>query len=148
MKTTAFALALLIGGTAFAQTGDPIAYEGDGAFTTVYETEGAPGGAYRDPTLAATDTAFAAATETMPAATTTAQLVQPSNSNPERDARGIAVISAAAVAPAGWNGVPAGAMGGPELDPATGEAAGTGSYPACSATVTDRCLQTYERGRR
>jgi len=136
MKTIAFAIALLLGGAAIAQTADPAAYEGDGALTHVYETEGAAGGAYRDPTLAAADTA----------ATASAQLVQPSNANPQRDARGIAVISAAAVAPAGWNGIPASAIGGPELDPATGEAAGAESYPACTASVTDRCLQTYERG--
>ncbi len=137
MKTTAFAIALLLGGTALAQTADPAttAYEGDGAVTTVYETEGAAGGAYRDPTLASAGTAAP-----------TAQLVQPSNANPERDARGIAVISAPAVAPAGWNGIPASAMGGPDLDPATGEAAGTENYPACTASVTDRCLQTYEKG--
>jgi hypothetical protein len=38
-------------------------------------------------------------------------------------------------------------MGGPELDPATGEARAPELYPACTATVTDKCLQTYERGR-
>lgn len=141
MKKTAFALALLMSGGALAQTTGTAAYEGDGAITTIYETEGAPGGPYMDPTLAHAGTAA-------PTATASAQLVQPSNSNPERDARGIAVISAAAVAPAGWNGVPASAMGGPELDPATGEAVGAASYPACTASVTDRCLQTYERGRR
>jgi len=139
MKKTAFAIALLLGGTAFAQTVDSAAYEGDGAVTNVYETEGGAGGAYVDPTLAG---AFAAG-----GADSTSQLVQPGNSNPERDARGIAVISAPAVAPAGWNGIPASAMGGPELDPATGEAATAQSYPACTASVTDKCLQTYERGR-
>jgi hypothetical protein len=135
MKKSVFAIALLVGGTAFAQTGDwaATAYEGDGAATLAWETEAAPAGAI---TANSSDLA-----------TTTAQLVEPSNSNPERDARGIAVISAAAVAPAGWNGVPAEAMGGPELDPATGEPAASAEYPACTATVTDRCLQTYERGR-
>lgn len=136
MKTTAFAIALLIGTAATAQAADPAAtaYEGDGQSTLAWETEGAPAGA----TTARADELAA----------TSAQLVAPSNSNPERDARGIAVISAPAEAPAGWNGVPAGAVGGPELDPATGEAAGAASYPACTATVTDRCLQTYERRRR
>lgn len=127
MKTTAFALTLLLaGGAAAAQVPDPAAtaYEGDGLATLAWETEGVRPGA------------------------TTARIIEPGNSSPERDARGIAVISAAAVAPAGWNGVPASAIGGPELDPATGEAAGAASYPACTATVTDRCLQTYERGRR
>ncbi len=141
MKKTAFALALLMSSAAFAQTADPAAtaYEGDGAVTAVYETEGAAGGAYRDPTLASMDTATAA---------TVTALVLPGNADPERDARGIAVISAAAVAPAGWNGTPAEAMGGPELDAVTGEAIAPDSYPACTASVTDRCLQTYERGRR
>jgi hypothetical protein len=136
MKTTAFAIALLISTAAAAQTADPAAtaYEGDGQATLAWETEGAMAGA----TTARVDDLAAA----------TAQLVEPSNADPERDARGIAVISSAAVAPAGWNGVPASAVGGPELDPATGEAAGAESYPACTATVTDRCLQTYERGRR
>jgi hypothetical protein len=136
MKTTAFALALLLGGAALAQTADPAAtaYEGDGQATLAWETEGATPGAMTTP---AAD---------MPAAFA-ARVVQPDNAAPERDARGIAVISAAAVAPAGWNGIPAAATGGPELDPATGEAAAE-SYPACTASVTDKCLQTYERGRR
>jgi hypothetical protein len=135
MKKSAFAIALLLGTAAAAQTADPAAtaYDGDGQATLAWETE------------AARDAAVADATSAMPAATI-AQLIQPSNANPERDARGIAVISAAAVAPAGWNGVPAEAMGGPELDPVTGEAMAMESYPACTANVTDRCLQTYERG--
>jgi len=139
MKTTAFALALLIGGTAFAQSADPAAtaWDGDGLATLAWETDAA---------VAGTTIPAAIAAEAVPGAT--AQLVQPSNANPERDARGIAVISAAAIVPAGWNGLPASAMGGPELDPATGEPAAPESYPACSATVTDKCLQTYERGRR
>ncbi len=141
MKKTAFALALLVSGAAFAQAADTAAttaYEGDGAVTAAYETEGTLGDAYRDPTLAGADTAA-----------TAIALVEPGNANPERDARGIAVISAAAVAPAGWNGVPASAaMGGPELDSVTGETVAPDSYPACTATVTDKCLQTYERGRR
>ncbi|HYJ82051.1 MAG TPA: hypothetical protein VEW26_04300 [Allosphingosinicella sp.] len=135
MKTFAFAIALLAGGAAFAQVDvvpESQAWEGDGALTTAFETEGGTGGAY-----AASDMTGAA------------RVVQPGNSAPERDARGIAVISAAAVVPAGWNGTPAGeAMGGPELDPATGEPIAPADYPACTASVTDRCLQTYERGRR
>jgi hypothetical protein len=150
MKTAAFAIALLMSGAAFAQVdvaADSPAYEGDGAFTTVYETEGAAGGAYVDPTLTATELASADTAAVTTAAVTTAVLVQPSNSDPERDARGIAVISAAAVVPAGWNGTAAGAMGGPELDSVTGEAVAPDSYPACTATITDKCVQTYERGR-
>jgi hypothetical protein len=155
MKTAAFAITLLIGTAAFAQvdvTAEGQAYEGDGAVTTVFETEGGSGGAYvasdmtgeyvpSDMTTEATAVAAA-----LPAATD--RIVEPSNADPERDARGIAVISAAAVVPAGWNGTAAGeAMGGPELDAVSGEAVAPDSYPACTATVTDKCLQTYEVGR-
>ncbi|HEX8224273.1 MAG TPA: hypothetical protein VF605_10705 [Allosphingosinicella sp.] len=144
MKTAAFAIALLMSGAALARVdaaaGTP-AYEGDGAFTTVFETEGGSGSAYVDPTLGATELAGAG--------TAAGAVVEPSNAAPERDARGIAVISAAATVPAGWNGTAAGAaMGGPELDSATGGPVAAGDYPACTATVTDRCLQTYERGLR
>src|SRR5688500_4272959 len=134
MKTAAFTIALLISGAAIAQTDpsiDAMAYEGDGAVTAAWET---------DSMSASTATADASAT---------GSLVQPSNSSPERDARGIAVISDPAVVPAGWNGTAAGtAMGGPEIDPATGEPVAPETYPACTATVTDNCLQTYERGRK
>ncbi|HEX8238373.1 MAG TPA: hypothetical protein VF574_01390 [Allosphingosinicella sp.] len=145
MKSLIFAIALLGGAPALAQidvTAEPAAYEGDGAFTTVFETEGTSGGAYVDPTLRPTELAA------LGTAAPTGALIAPSNANPERDARGIAVISAAAAAPAGWNGTAAGeAMGGPELDAVTGETVAPESYPACTATVTDRCLQTYERRR-
>lgn len=136
MKPSAFALALLFATAAAAQPADPAAtaYEGDGQATLAWETESAPAGA------------VGAMSTDMPAQA--AQIVQPSNADPERDARGIAVISAAAVAPAGWNGTAAGAaMGGPELDAVTGEAIAPEAYPACTASVTDKCLQTYERGR-
>lgn len=86
---------------------------------------------------------------------TTGQVAMPSNAAPERDARNIVVISDPAVVPAGFNGTPAplNGVGGPLVDPAdaatTGEPAATpdASYPACSRTVTDNCVQTYERGR-
>jgi hypothetical protein len=137
MKTFAFAASLLLGGAAFAQADtyvtSPTAYDGDGLATLAYETDVTPAGAY-----AASDLAAA----------TPGAVVEPSNAAPERDARGIAVISAAAVVPPGWNGTAAGeAMGGPELDSVTGEAVAPESYPACTRTVTDKCLQTYERGR-
>ena len=137
MRTAVLTIALLAGGAALAQTGagaGSTAYAGDHAATAAFETEGAPAGA------------VAPAPAELVAG---AALVEPSNADPERDARGIAVISAAATVPAGWNGIPAGAaMGGPELDPATGEPVAARDYPACTATVTDRCLQTYEKGRR
>lgn len=77
-------------------------------------------------------------------------VVQPSNAAPERDARGIPVISDPAVVPAGFNGTTGAGIGGPLVDPATGKTV-TGadaSHPPCTATVTDNCVQTYERGRR
>lgn len=66
-------------------------------------------------------------------------VVQPSNANPEHDARGIPVISDAAFVPPGFNGI-GGAVGGPD------EGGADESYPACTATVTDNCIQLYERG--
>jgi hypothetical protein len=93
-------------------------------------------------------------TTTMTTATTTqvpnGPVVAPSNSNPERDARGIPVISDPAVSPPGFN-QPAGqnGMGGPLVDPSQPPAPqpATQSYPPCSRTITDHCVQTYERGR-
>jgi hypothetical protein len=97
----------------------------------------------RTPWLDVTKTA---AVETTTTTTTYAMapasgpVVQPSNADPEHDARGIAVISAPAFVPPGFNGIPAGeAMGGPlEGSDAT--------YPPCTAELTDNCTQTYEVG--
>jgi len=72
--------------------------------------------------------------------------VEASNANPARDAKGVEVISSAAVVPPGFNGLPGDATGGPLLDPATGEPIAEATPPPCSATVTDRCIQTHERG--
>lgn len=67
---------------------------------------------------------------------------------PERDARGIPVISAPAQAPAGanqWTPPPAGA----QVVPAPNQAAvfstrpGAQDYPACTAEITDNCVQAY-----
>ena len=101
--------------------------------------------------LAAALLAGGAAFAQSPAATDPAMapggdVVAPSNANPERDARGIPVISDPAVAPAGWNrplgvGGPADASDRPEPRPAAE------TYPRCSRTVTDNCVQAYERGR-
>jgi translation initiation factor IF-2/pilus assembly protein FimV len=85
--------------------------------------------------------------ETTTTTTATSQVSQPSNSNPELDARGIPVISDPASVPAGFNNPPG--MGGPMVDASSAPAPqpATDSYPACSRTVTDNCVQTYERGR-
>ena len=71
-------------------------------------------------------------------ATASPTVVEPSNADPEHDARGIPVISDAAFVPPGFNGL-GGAVGGPDEGSAE-------SYPACTATVTDNCIQLYERG--
>ena len=84
---------------------------------------------------------------TTPTTTATSTVSQPSNSAPERDARGIPVISDPATVPAGFNNPPG--MGGPMVDASSPPApmAADSTYPACSRTVTDNCVQTYERGR-
>ena len=101
--------------------------------------------------------ALAQTEELKPADTTmtvasTGQVAMPSNAAPERDARGIAVISDPATVPAGYNGTldTLNGTGGPLLDATTGEPATTPdpAYPACTRTVTDNCVQTYERHRR
>ena len=122
MKSALFTVALLFAGAATAQTYTP-----------------AP--------TATTPAPAQTTTMTTPAPMATSQIVAPDNSNPERDARGIPVISDAATVPAGFNNPPG--MGGPLVDasqPAPTQPA-TEDYPACSRTVTDNCVQTYERGR-
>ena len=99
--------------------------------------------------LAQTDVAQPPMDTTMTAASaTTGSVAMPSNAAPERDARGIAVISDPATVPAGYNGTPdaLNGTGGPLLDTA-GEpaAAPDAAYPACTRAVTDNCVQRYER---
>jgi hypothetical protein len=82
------------------------------------------------------------------AASPTGMTVAPRNAAPERDGRGIAVISDAATAPPGFNNPPGtNGMGGPVADPSQPPAQqpADASYQACSRTVTDNCVQTYER---
>ena len=158
MRTAALAIALLLSGTAVAQT-----YE---TTTTTTEPEldvDADVGIQPDgdldvdadvdvdtETTTTTTTTHGTHTTTTMAATTPASgaIVQPSNADPEHDARGIAVISDPALVPTGFNGLTAAAMGGPLVDPATGETvqAADASYPPCTASVTDNCVQTYEVG--
>lgn len=72
---------------------------------------------------------------------------------PERDARGIPVVSAEPNVPSGVNQsvtIPAGAQ--VQYAPAPTQQAlfatrpATGTYPPCERGQTDRCTQTYERG--
>ena len=159
MRTTAIAIALLLSGTAIAQTTSDADVMTDTEVTTQADvTTDTDPMATAVPTDTAVTTDMTTSTDpAMPAHTTLAvnttpaspAIIQPGNSDPERDARGIAVISAPAVVPAGFNGVTGTAVGGPLIDPATGEAVDSAdaSYPACTATVTDNCVQTYEVGR-
>ena len=109
MKLAFLAAAMMLGGTALAQTPDN--------------------------SMSSTTTAATPATT-----------VAPGNSAPERDARGIAVISDSATAPPGWNSVPAvGGTGASPSAPAAPEGS-AGPLPPCTRKVTDHCTQTYERG--
>ncbi|HEU0099842.1 MAG TPA: hypothetical protein VFQ67_13850 [Allosphingosinicella sp.] len=95
--------------------------------------------------------AVAQTTEETTTSTTTAatgQTVAPGNGSPETDARGIAVISAPATAPAGYN-QPAQRLAPGAAVPTVAAPTPTasGPLPPCTRTVTDRCTQTYERGR-
>jgi hypothetical protein len=120
MRAAAFAIAILMSGSAaVAQTTDTTEQTQTG--WTAPATTAAPAGG---------------------------MIVQPSNAAPERDARGVKVISAPAVVPIGYNGTTGEAMGGPLLDPDTGKAATDASARPCSRSVTDHCVQTYERRRR
>jgi hypothetical protein len=81
------------------------------------------------------------------------QTVAPANDAPERDARGIPVISDPATAPAGTNEAVTIQPGATVVANPNAQAAFTTrpadqEYPACSRTVTDNCVQTYERGSR
>ena len=84
-------------------------------------------------------------------ATSSAALAQ---SGPERDARGIPVVSDPATPPAGANQPLPPASPDVRVIPAPNQAQvfaprpADQEYPPCSATVTDNCVQTYERGSR
>jgi hypothetical protein len=99
MKLTIFAAALMLSGTAFAQT---------------ESTSPSPGSSVQ-------------------------------SSAPERDARGIPVVSDTATAPPGWNTPPGTGPVANASAPAQPQGS-AGELPPCSRTVTDRCTQTYERG--
>jgi hypothetical protein len=150
MKTAAFAIALLLSGAAIAQTTQPD-YNADADVAVQPDVNVDTSVNVDTPATTTTTTPDTMTPSVTMASTTPASeaIIQPSNASPEKDARGITVMSDPAMVPAGWNGIAGTAMGGPLVDPATGEtiAAADSDYPACSATVTDNCLQTYERGR-
>ncbi|MBX3562358.1 MAG: hypothetical protein KF780_11165 [Sphingomonas sp.] len=71
---------------------------------------------------------------------------------PERDARGIPVVSTPATAPGGANqpfSVPPGAQVvlSPNQQQVFTPQPAQGEMPPCTREVTDRCTQTYERSR-
>jgi hypothetical protein len=72
------------------------------------------------------------------------QTVAPSNAAPDRDARGVPVISAPATTPSGWN-QPPGTPGAAPASSAAPTEGNTGPLPPCTRRVTDNCTQTYER---
>jgi hypothetical protein len=80
------------------------------------------------------------------------QTVAPGNTAPEKDARGIAVVSDPATAPPGTNQAPPPGSGptvpNPNQAAAFATQPSTGEKPPCSRTVTDNCTQTYEVGGR
>jgi hypothetical protein len=92
---------------------------------------------------------YSTTTTTTTTTAATEQVVAPGNTAPERDARGIPVISDPAIAPPGFNQPPGmNGVGGPLVDPSQPPAPqpATETYPPCSRTITDNCVQTYERG--
>jgi hypothetical protein len=155
MKKAVFAFALLMSSAAYAQDATSEDVATDSATSAAPAAEApAPAADATEPapaTPAASDVAEPGSVvpaSTVAAVPASSQIVEPSNANPEHDARGIAVISAAATVPPGFNGMSGSAtgVGGPLLD-ASGQPVAEASYPECSSTVTDNCLQSYERGR-
>ena len=179
MKVAAFAITLMLGGAAIAQTTTTTHTNHTGTTTDVSTQVGTAGvntdaDVNADTSMPNTGTSVTTQSntnwntgqsnssmstttqsntswntgQTTMASNMAGQVVQPSNANPERDARGIRVISDPAMAPAGYNGTAGTGMGGPATDMTSGAGmANDGSTPACSKTVTDNCIQTYERGR-
>lgn len=143
MKTTALAVALLMSGAAIAQTTTYTTTTTQPELDVDADVDIQPDGDLDVDADVDVDNEVVTTTHTNVTHGTTLAasnaVVQPSNANPERDARGIAVISDPAVVPSGWNGTVSTGMGGP-ID------GDDDSYPACTATVTDNCIQTYEVG--
>jgi hypothetical protein len=169
MRAAAFAIAIMLGGTALAQTAGTA---GSGTVSGQMSAGAAtaqPTGSTTATSSTMTGTTATGSTmgdqtqtgwnatsgqtgmqgQTNMAMNSTGAVVQPSNANPHRDERGVRVISAPAVIPSGYNGTQSTGTGGPLVDPTTGQAISeTASTRACTRTVTDHCLQTYEHSRR
>jgi hypothetical protein len=148
MKLVLFAAVLSVSGIAFAQS--TTAQD-----TNTTATQGTAGtqDTSATPDAAAQGTTGAQDTATQGTAQPSGQTVDdPSQSTgPQGVTQQGTDPSGQAAAPAGTNQMPAGSgMAAPAADqqaaftprPAAGE------YPPCSRTVTDSCVQTYERGTR
>jgi hypothetical protein len=154
MKTILFAAALSVSGIALAQDTTTDDMTTDETMTEPMQDQMPPPANTTGPQPA--ETAPPAATmpppaTTMPPPTGTPSTVAPGNENPEEDARGIAVVSDAATAPAGAN-QPISAPPGATIVPSANQSAvfatepAQQDYPPCTKEVTDNCVQTYERG--
>jgi len=97
--------------------------------------------------LMAGGAAMAQDTTTVTAVNTAGTVQAPSNAAPERDARGVPVISAEAVAPPGYNQPAQVGPAGTLTPVAPAAMPPAGDLPPCTRKVTDHCTQTYERGR-
>ena len=146
MKYLAFTAALMIGGSAMAQEAMQAPTE---------ETTGQESMMTEDAPATATDNSMmndpATASQGSMGAQAPMSSSMQSNGTPERAARGIPVVSDMANAPSGANQpVP----GGGQVVPASNQSAvfatqpSTKTYQACTRTVTDGCVQAYERGSR
>ncbi len=153
MKSLIFAAALGNSSVALAQTTGTTETTDTGTEET---TEGQTTGTEGMAQTTGTTTTDATATSTMSAGggmSGGGGTVAPGNTNPERDARGIPVVSDPATAPAGANASVQVTPGARVVASANQAAAfqtqpSSENYQACSRTVTDNCVQTYERGSR
>jgi hypothetical protein len=138
MKKLVFAAALMVGTAAMAQ---------DAAQDTTAETDVST----QTETTTQTDTTGTAGTMQTTTSAQGGTTVAPGNAAPERDARGIPVVSDPAMAPSGAN-QPISAPPGARIVASDNQGAvfatqpSTKEYPVCSRTVTDGCVQAYERG--
>ncbi|PWG01390.1 hypothetical protein [Sphingosinicella humi] len=143
MKTILFAAALSVSGIALAQDTTT-----DDMTTDQTATDVAP---VEQTTPPPADTTAPQPAATTPPPTGTPTTVAPGNQSPERDARGIPVVSDPATAPAGAN-QPLSAPPGATVVPSANQSAvfspepAQQDYPPCTKGVTDNCVQTYERG--
>lgn len=169
MKYLAFAAALMIGGSAFAQASDmqepsttepqtEAPAEGPMDQSAPADTTGqAPAGTMDQSAPADTssqpmssDPGTGAASGQSMSSSGSGGMAPSGNSRPERDARGIPVVSNAAEAPSGANQAPpagSSAVPAPNQQAVFAPRPAAGEYPPCSRGQTDGCTQTYERGR-